>query len=52
MIKTIFSEEIEKDLETKLKNRQRKNRPQMKVSGRRLKDLQRLIINKSNKIAP
>jgi hypothetical protein len=38
---------LEMKLEKKQKLRDKKARPKMKVSGKRVKDLQKIIINKS-----
>ena len=42
-------DDIEKKLEKKALKRQRKKRLKMKMSGRGVKDLQKLIIDKSSK---
>lgn len=49
-MKNKHSEEIQIKLEKKAQKRLKKKRPAMKVSGRNVKELQRLIIKKSKKI--
>ena len=40
------AEQIQSDLEKKLIKRRKRKKPSMKVSGRQVKNLQKIIINK------
>ncbi|XOU94074.1 MAG: hypothetical protein ACNFW9_04480 [Candidatus Kerfeldbacteria bacterium] len=40
------AEQIQSDLENKLAKRRKKKKPSMKVSGRQVKNLQKIIISK------
>ncbi len=46
------ADEIQKDLEHRAEKRRRKKSIRMKVSGQQVRNLQRLIINRSKKVPP